>query len=79
VPVDEVLFASVSTGEIQLGFGSGRSSMGTLGIAVLGIVFVVLLGLLLFAPLPIVLTRTASAAFSSWRGRHFVGQPGRLG
>ena len=53
--------------------------MGTLGIAVLGIVFVVLLGLLLFAPLPIVLTRTASAAFSSWRGRHFVGQAGRLG
>ena len=77
MPVDEVLFASVSTGEIQLGFGSGRSSMGTLGMAVLGIVFVVLLGLLWFAPLPIVLARTASA-FSFWRGRHFVGQAGRL-
>jgi hypothetical protein len=53
--------------------------MGTLGIAVLGIVFVVLLGLLLFALLPIVLALTVSAAFSFWGGRHFVGQAGRLG
>jgi hypothetical protein len=42
--------------------------MGTLRIAVLGIVFVVWLGPLLFVPLPIVLALIASAAFSIWRG-----------
>ncbi len=47
--------------------------MGTLRIAVLGIVFVVWLGPLLFVPLPIVLALIASAAFSIWRARRFFG------
>jgi hypothetical protein len=45
--------------------------MGTLRITVLGIVFVVWLGPLLFVPLPIVVALIASAPLSIWRGRRF--------